>query len=332
MPELVPVSGLDIDPTAANRFDAWAGVLADAARHDEGEDHDAWTAQELRGLEGDTTARRLQVLATVDGDPVGAAGLVLPLLDNQHAAMLVLAVHPAHRRRGDGGALLAWAEEQARAAGRTTAYTETRWSGGRDDDGHAPFALAHGYLAAQTVLRSDLDVATATGSAPSAPSGYRVETHVDAMPDADLADRAVLARRMSTDTPLGDLELGEEAWDEERVRGEDERAGAMGRRVVASFARDLRSGRLVGYTALQVPRGAPALAYQQDTLVLREHRGRGLGLALKAAALAAVVQELPEVRRVRTWNAVENTHMLAVNAAQGYRASGYLREWHKPLG
>jgi GNAT superfamily N-acetyltransferase len=80
-----------------------------------------------------------------------------------------------------------------------------------------------------------------------------------------------------------------------------------------------------------VPRDAPALGYQQDTLVLREHRGHGLGLALKLANHRALVAALPGVLRVRTWNAVENAHMLAVNTALGFRPSGYSREWHKHL-
>jgi GNAT superfamily N-acetyltransferase len=105
----------------------------------------------------------------------------------------------------------------------------------------------------------------------------------------------------------------------------------MGRRVVSSFARDLGSGRLVGYTSIQVPGHAPALAFQHDTLVIREHRGHGLGLALKLANLRVLAERLPEVRTVRTWNAAENAHMLAVNTAMGFRPSGRLRTWQRHL-
>lgn len=331
MVDLVPVSGLDLEPAAAARFGQWASVLGVAAHHDLGGDDDAWTADELRALEGSTTTRRLQVLAVDEGSHVGAAGLILPLRDNEHAASVFVAVHPAHRRRGVGGALLGWVEDHARADGRTVASAETQWVGGPDDDLHGEWAAARGYLAAQTVLRSDLDVVAPAGADPTVPDGYRLETHVDDMPGADLADRALLARRMSTDAPLGELELGEEEWDEERVRGEDERTRAMGRRVVATYVRHLSSGRLVGFTRVEVPRDAPALGYQQDTLVLREHRGHGLGLALKLANHRALAEALPGVLRVRTWNAVENIHMLAVNTALGFRPSGYTREWQKHL-
>lgn len=325
--DLVPVSGLDTDPEDAARFDTWARVLADAAHHDQGQDHDAWTAEELRALEASPSKTRLQVLAVDDGQPVGAAGVIAPLLDNESTALVFASVLPGHRRRGVGDRLAGWVGETARSLGRTTLHTETQWGADTDEDPHGPWVERHGFAPAQTVLRSDLAVRDAVLPDAEAAPGYRLETHVDAMPEADLADRATLARRMSTDAPLGDLELSEEEWDEDRVRGEDERTRAMGRRVVSTFVRDLASGRLVGYTSIQVPRDAPALAFQHDTLVLREHRGHGLGLALKAATLRALADAVPEVATVRTWNAADNAPMLAVNVAMGFRPSGRMRQW-----
>ncbi len=108
---------------------------------------------------------------------------------------------------------------------------------------------------------------------------YALETSLDGIPDSWLDDRAELQRRMSTDVPLGDLQLEEEDWDAERMRGEYEVLSAMGRRVVETVARHVPSGRLVGYTQVQVSPERPTLGYQQDTLVVREHRGHGLGLS-----------------------------------------------------
>ena len=106
----------------------------------------------------------------------------------------------------------------------------------------------------------------------------------------------------------------------------------MGRHVVSSFVRDLAGGRLVGYTSIQLPEDPPHLAFQHDTLVTREHRGHGLGLALKLANLRVLAERLPQVRTVRTWNAAENAHMLAVNTAMGFRPSGHLCTWQRHLG
>lgn len=78
-----------------------------------------------------------------------------------------------------------------------------------------------------------------------------------------------------------------------------------------------------------VSAGSPDLAYQGSTLVLREHRGNGLGLRLKAANALAVSDLLPAVTRVRTWNADDNVHMLAVNRRLGYVVDAYQRFWQK---
>ncbi len=97
------------------------------------------------------------------------------------------------------------------------------------------------------------------------------------------------------------------------------------------MARHLGTNTLVAFSQLQVPIAAPELAYQQDTLVLREHRGHGLGATLKAANMLALRTEFPQTRTVRTWNAVENGPMIAVNEALGYRTTAIQREWQKRL-
>lgn len=58
--------------------------------------------------------------------------------------------------------------------------------------------------------------------------------------------------------------------------------------------------------------------YQHDTLVHGDHRGHRLGMLVKAANLQAL-ERRDATAVVRTWNATENTHMLAVNEALGFR-------------
>ena len=106
---------------------------------------------------------------------------------------------------------------------------------------------------------------------------------------------------------------------------------SAGRRIIESVARNLPTGRLVGFTRVEVSPESPDRAYQQDTLVLREHRGHGLGARLKAANALLLMEALPTVRAIRTWNADSNRHMLAVNRALGYAVDGYSREWQKQV-
>lgn len=328
---LVTVDGASDDPAERARFDAWARVFATVQRADVG-DSDAWSAEELRTALENPINRYVFLAALGPRDEVvGAAELIMSLRDNTHLVIFNLGVHPEHRRRGVGSLLVQEVERLAREHGRRTVITETIWSADpAATDVSGAFALAHGYADVQTMRRSDLPVAAGPARVQT-PPGYAIETHVGTPPPADAEDRAWLLRRMSTDAPLGGLDMEEQDWDAERIHALDARTEKMGRGRVSSFARHLASGRLVGFTEVQIPQQEPELAYQGDTLVLREHRGHRLGLALKAANLAKVRDAYPVVARVRTWNALENTHMLAVNDALGYRASGYEREWQKRL-
>ena len=56
--------------------------------------------------------------------------------------------------------------------------------------------------------------------------------------------------RMSTDTPLGDLDWEPEAWDRERYRESEELSCRLGRRCVTTAARHVASGRVVAYSDL----------------------------------------------------------------------------------
>jgi len=162
--------------------------------------------------------------------------------------------------------------------------------------------------------------------------GYSLITLVDRWPDELIEDRCELGRRMSTDVPAGEQELEEEVWDEARVRQIEAAFAAQNRANVITVARHDDSGRLAGFTEIAVPLGAPESVWQHDTLVMREHRGHGLGFAMKVANLAALEQRFAAARSVSTWNAAENEHMIAVNDAMGFEVVARARNWLKQLG
>jgi len=336
MTVIEPIDLLDSD--SEERARKWIGVYA-AGQHDLfGDRGSVWTLAELREFHRAPEKRRTALGAVVDGAVVGAVEVIETLHDNRDSAMIWLAVHPQHRRHGLGAALLERAERVAADGGRTVLMSETEWSGERSDEGEA-FARRHGYAVGQTSLRSDLalpgDVAGLTrlrdgGEASDTGStAYGIESVAGMPPVEWLDDLAELNRRMSTDMPLGDLALEEEDWDAERVRLAAQRLIDAGRALLTSGARHRESGHLAGFTEVGVSAGSPDLAYQGSTLVLREHRGNGLGLRLKAANALAVSDLLPAVTRVRTWNADDNVHMLAVNRRLGYVVDAYQRFWQK---
>ena len=322
-----------LDPEQEPAAQAWIDVHA-AAQHDLfGDRGSSWTLDEIRGFHRSPTGRRVALAAWVGDRLVGALEVRMPTRDNLDLAMLWLSVHPDHRGRGLGETLLREGEAVALEAGRGTLMGETESAEGGADEAEA-FAARHGYAIGQTMVRSAMPLPAdreQLAALCAAEDDYALESFVDHIPEEWLDDRAALQQRMSTDAPLDDLVLEEEAWDAERLRESLARTLASGRRVVESAARHLPTGRLVAFTTVAVSAGSPDLAFQQDTLVLREHRGHGLGLRLKAANALLLMQELPEVTSIRTWNAASNDHMLAVNRRLGYAVDGYSREWQKRL-
>ena len=323
-----------LDPTQAELFAGWQRVLEHSERAEYGDDHAVDTVDETRPLFGHQRyERRSAWAAVVGGDVVGHLEVMLPGNDNQHRVEMTLAVRPDRRRRGIGSALFRVVERIARDEGRSVLGCESDAASGHDDPA-GPFAARLGFTAAQRERRSRLDlpvdVSSVRAEAEKHAEGYEVLTAWDELPDEWLADRALLSQRMSTDVPLGELDVSEESWDAERVTYEMTLLREQGRHVVETVARHRASGRLVAFTDLVLPPGADR-AFQWSTLVLHEHRGHRLGLLTKAANLQALAAERPDVRSVQTWNAYENEPMLRVNRALGFVQTGELTEWQKTL-
>ncbi|WP_051684384.1 GNAT family N-acetyltransferase [Blastococcus sp. URHD0036] len=268
--------------------------------------------------------------AVVDGEVVGALRLLFPLLDNTTVAIVDLAVHPGHRRRGVGTALLHEALGLAAAAGRTEFMTEVD-----EPSSDAPgrlFALRHGWTCDLLETRRDLvlppdevRLAAVEAEARTAARDYEVVTWRDAVPEHLVEDRALLEERMSTDAPHGDIPMGAERWDAARVREQEAAHVARGRTVLSAGA--TIDGRLVAYTDLQVPLTGSRRAHQAGTLVLREHRGHRLGALLKAAVLRDLGRSFPQIERITTYNLEGNEPMVAVNHALGFVPAGQLSMW-----
>ena len=330
-----------LDPDAPDRAQLWADVYVAVQRELFGDAGSPWTLGELQQLHRAPEQRRTAWAAVVDGSVVGSVELIETLRDNLGSATIWLAVHAGHRGRGAGSALLETAEGAARAAGRTTLISETEWPAGSADSS-AGFAFGHGYAVGQTNLRSHLSlpgdrhclgVLRDGGGAASCgdSTAYAVEGIEGMPPRGWLDDLAELNRRMSTDAPVGGLALEEESWDAERVESGVRRQLDSGRRRALSAARESATGRLVGFTEASVSAGSPDLAYQGSTLVTREHRGHRLGLRLKAANALLVMDVLPDVRSIRTWNAEDNAPMRAVNRQLGYVVDASHRMWQKQV-
>jgi RimJ/RimL family protein N-acetyltransferase len=328
---------VQIDPWDDDAFDEWFDVL-NATDLERWPGRPGWQHSErlasARNEKGPEIHRFL-VARYGDGPVIGIADLETYRHENAHLARLDVRVLPSERRRGVGTAIVMAANALAQQEGR-------RELAGMDEapirsdyrNAAGPFARSLGFAAAQRMARREIalplpaDRAKALWADPkSTPQGYTMLTFLDRWPDEFLEDRCELGRRMSTDAPSGDQDLDEEVWDAARVRQIEGTLVAMNRGKVSTAARHEVSGRLVGFTEVAVPLGAPESAWQQDTLVLGEHRGHGLGFAMKLANIEAVKLTHPGVRRINTWNAVENEPMIAVNEAMGFELTATSNYW-----
>ncbi len=133
--------------------------------------------------------------------------------------------------------------------------------------------------------------------------------------------------RMSVDAPSGGIDYEQETWDADRIRAEERDALEAGRRTIITAA-ITDDGTVTGYTQFALaPR--KRVAFQDDTLVLADHRGHGLGMRMKLANLVELGHAAPDRDRVITWNADENAHMLAINFALGFAPVAVNSAWQK---
>ncbi|WP_165350425.1 GNAT family N-acetyltransferase [Xylanimonas protaetiae] len=348
---------LEVAPDPAGSSPGWAheGVAAlDRAvcvARDGHDDQAVRAVESANRLAHQEDSAHTLVVALDDADTVvGRLGVDLPLRGNRHTAWVEVQVHPDHRRRGLGAALLERGERVAADAGRGTlqAESEFRESPGSPpllpptgsgaapaDDAGVRFARAHGYELAQVDRRSLLETPVAPGlldaleaDAAGRTGGYRLHRWDSTVPERWLDAFALLETRMSTDAPVGALDFREDPWDAERVRRMAARQVEQGREYVITAAEHVASGELAGMTMLAwLP--AQQCAFQWDTIVLAPHRGHRLGMAMKVANLRHLAALRPDVRRVHTWNAEENDHMLGINVAMGFRPAGGAAIWQR---
>lgn len=270
----------------------------------------------------------------LDGEPVALGGLWGSTRDNRDHAWLGVEVHPAHRRRGLGSELLARLEEVARADDRPKVAI-----GGWESDAGAAIAARHGYTwAAQDVQRRQHLAACPDGwrdelarHTAGAAAAYELIELAGPIPDDLLAPMVTLWSAIN-DAPTDELDVEDEVFDADRIRGYEGAQAAAGIRLHHVIARHRESGELAGHTVVGVEEERPHRAHQHDTSVTLAHRGHRLGYVLKARMMDRLLREEPQVTTVDTWNAESNSHMIAVNEALGYRAVGRSISYQKTLG
>jgi RimJ/RimL family protein N-acetyltransferase len=339
-PFAAPVRIESLDPHDDQAFQAF--VRIHRAAESEGPYATAYQAAELRPqlLDATGSTRWNGYLGSrSDGTPVVAGLLSESTADNLDKGEVSVWVAPADRRQGYGSAMTARLLADARRRGRTTLLAMVRSPlHAADDHASRRFPLRHGFTPSTVdihrVLDLPVDEARLDALIADISSHHPDCTFVDSI-GADLGDDLLpsyleLANALMTDAPTGEMDYEPGGVDIVTWRRDQERLRAMGRTMYRTIAVD-SGGRAVAHSVLVVPAHDPGQVFQWGTLVARDHRGRRLGLAVKARTLRTVQAAHPDRTVVHTFNASDNIWMIDVNEALGYRPVARCEEFVRTL-
>ncbi|GHH45659.1 GNAT family N-acetyltransferase [Lentzea cavernae] len=254
----------------------------------------------------------VRLVARRGGEGVGITSVGLLGGVNAQLAVGPITVHPAYRRQGVGTALLDALLPELRDRG-CTAFES--WGVVKDSAGEH-WAMARGFRIAAVRTMQRLTVSEAVAHA-VAPAGYRVEQWVGATPEP-LLESVARTRQSIKDAPATASAVRAPEWTPQVVRAGEAEALAAGveQRVVVAI--EEVGGQVVALTDVPLHPSDSADTRWGTTAVTPAHRGRGLGLAVKAHMVRWLREDRPELERIDTGTDAANVHMIRVNEQLGF--------------
>ncbi|HLQ79814.1 MAG TPA: GNAT family N-acetyltransferase [Brachybacterium sp.] len=281
-----------------------------------------------------TVRRWVAAVETLEGGEgiVGRASTFMPLQENLESLSVGVAVHPAFRGRGIATAMVQEALIPAiRESGRplVEAYGEIPADGDPDSLEHpvnrlaARLGISRKNLAVCRALPLPLEesLLDALQAETAEQLGdYRVELWDGDIPEQYLGAYGLLLRQLELDEPDEEVEHEAPEYTPERIRESERRSREQGvaRITAVAVAPD---GSFVGNSEIHVHTAPEStLGWQENTLVMPDHRGHRLGLALKVATHRQLRERAPQLRSLVTWNSHVNPWMIEINEKLGYEA------------
>jgi len=337
---VVPTS---MDQLDAADFAASVGIMAATELEGYGHDELRMTPAEVLPIWQDAANPRRLLGVRIDGALVARA-MYEVLLTDAATCWAMVNVLPPFRGRGIGTAIATHLEELALSQGRSKiiSYAIAREADGERleaptgfgslplENAGVRFLLHRGYTLEQVVRGSRLTLPF-EGVLPPVPADYRLHYWTGPVPPEWREDMVLMHTRMTTDAPTAALEEPEDVMTVERLLALEEAYASSPRTDLTAAVEHIPSGHLAGFTVLEVPAESHRAVHQDDTLVLKEHRGHRLGMVLKVANLLHLERVSPGHTSVLTFNAEENRFMLDTNEAVGFVPVGYEGAWMKNL-
>ncbi|MFF0345405.1 GNAT family N-acetyltransferase [Kribbella sp. NPDC004875] len=323
------ISIREIDPADLALFDEWydafrAGAVA-------GREAALVVGREALGYSlrnPGPLKQRLAVGAFEDDRVLGGMLFEYRLTDNLDTVEVEIDVPPGHRRRGIGTALWQWAVTRAAQLGRTIVQTEIGvpgepWAGAAFAE-RLGFRTEHVEEHLVVPLPYDELRLEELREAAGRLDGYRLTSWAGLCPPEHQQAYADLHTAMDQDVPTGGMTREVVPWTVEKLEASEARVDRNYLALVTMA--HTAAGEPAGYTLIYLPRADAEHAQQDDTLVLREHRGHNVGTHLKLANLEQLAKHRTTQRFLHTWTALSNVPMRKVNARFGFRAVEQHRE------
>jgi GNAT superfamily N-acetyltransferase len=268
-------------------------------------------------------------VAVEDGTVLGQTWIYLPHKENTHYAEAELAVHPDHRGRGIGTALLdhllELAEEEQRS--ELVVMARTAFAGGPDrPDTGARFLERHGFTPALTEVARCLRLDELDAEAEQRlwdesigfADDYELVSWIGRCPEQYVEGLGRIDSRIFAEIPLGDLDLRPRTIDADFVRAREAQAEAQDHLLIRTIAVHRATGEVAANTLIYAHAGQ-SHADQAITIVDPDHRGHRLGLLAKLANLRQVREHHDYITAIWTGNADTNANMVAINDRLGFR-------------
>jgi mycothiol synthase len=246
--------------------------------------------------------------------------------ENAHIRWSEIAVKPEHRRRGLGRALFA----RVLASFEGEDLTVISETSDRVPSGEG-FANAIGAKPGLPMKLNQLDLRAVDRTrvaewSRATPKGYRLE-RIDTTVPAEFVKAFIQASEGINDMPRGDIAFNDWKLTEAQIRQRESFFKQAGMTWWLLLAIDESSGEGVGFTEVEFNPLDPHAIQQEGTAVVAAHRGRGIGLWLKAVMLERILAERPDGRFIRTGNANVNAQMLAINTKLGFTYAWQTTLW-----
>ncbi len=267
------------------------------------------------------------------GNVVGWAAVSRSLNEpeNAHIAWTELMVHPDHRRKGLGRALIA---ELTRAS--EGQHPELLFMGMANDRVPAGESFLRSLRAqpglpmkTNQLTLADIDRTQLAEWAKIDAPGYTLERIDNVVPDRLLRAYIDAANGMN-DAPKGNLRMADWKLTAEHVRDRESWFKQVGVEWWLIVAVHDATGEGAGFTEVTYDPKQPWIIWQQGTATTPKHRGHTLGLWMKAVNLRRILQERPDATYIRTGNANTNTQMLGINTQLGFKQAWASTIWQVP--